>query len=73
MNMYHEPALAGNAFGLPFAADFTLSNHHQPFAVADLTRGGRVIYERSRRTISPALSNALASAWGLGQELDNAR
>ena len=61
---YHNAALASNKTGLPIATDTTPSDHHQPFGPADLTRGGRVIYQRTRR--SPSYCNAVAALIGIG-------
>ena len=74
MKQYHEPALAGNATGLPFFAGLPLlnwheaanSNHpHAPYP-SGLTSGGRIVFERTRRPV--ATCNAIARLAGIGQE-----
>ena len=74
MNTYHEPASAGNATGLSFFAGLPLldwreaansNNPHAPFP-SDLTAGGRLVFERTRRPV--ATCNAIAQLAGIGQE-----
>jgi len=76
---YHEPALAGNAIGLPEFFGLPLLDWQEPAnsnstklpCPTGLTAGGRIVFHRIRRPT--ATCNLIASLAGLGQEFDHAR
>ena len=59
MHIYHEPASAGNVFGLPKHTQMSLPN--------GLTSGGRLVYRRTHRPVETC--NLLAQIAGIGSEV----
>lgn len=75
MQFYHNAIPANNTglpeFGLPLLdwREPANSNHQHDTDTANLTTGGRIIFNRTRRPVSTC--NLLARLAGLGSEVDH--